>query len=925
VLPGVRRISDLPSQETYPEVHHGGLSAQDRKHVLEPGIRSSLDSIDTLGSRRSSAGSRRTNVGTLTTTRTLSGQRSLAGGRRAPNAWPHVETRGTRGRPLTPAGRARSTPSIRRITPLLTLLFACLASPAAAQVSTLSGRITDPQGALVAGASVRAAREDGSDLHRTSSGPTGEYRFDRLPDGAFAIEIEKTGFRRSVTLVAIAGAAHVTHDVALEVAGVDDAVVVTASGRPQAIAETSKAITVVDAPEIHARNAATLTDIVRFTPGVQVRDNGGPGQVAQLRIRGLRPDAAAVLVDGLRLRDASTTQGDVTSLLPALTFVAAERVEVLRGSGSSLYGTNAVGGVVNIVSAQGGGPLRAEAQTEAGSHGHYRTRGSVGGSAADGRLSFSAGGLQWNVLDGLDGDDETRSTAAQTRIRYRLGEATNVTARLLASNDFADLNVGPTASGIPAANVPETGIVEALAVAPGAIERANAGGPLIVGPANFVPGRNDPDSRRTSAFHTTAAQLQHVHSAALSVQGTYQRVGTRRTFRNGPAGAGFQSPAESVSQFEGTIDTIDARAIYLPASWMTLSAGYEFEREGYADLQDNNLPGADRVRTEATVTQQAHAIFGAAQLGFLDRRLQVALSGRSQWFVLDSPAFEAVGADNVYARVPLSAPPRALTGDVSAAYLLDASKTKLRAHAGNAYRAPGLYERFGGGFFPDPVSGAIVFSPYGDPRLAPDRYQTFDAGVDQYVWGERLLVSASAFWIDVESLTAFDFSGGIRPDTDPYGRSGGYLNGSGGFSRGVEVGLDARPSATLRLSASYTYTSAETADDITVPDFYKVPGVFAHTATLVATRQWGGRVDTSLDLFHASPAFGSYFAAGRPRAYRYAAFTRVGVTAGCRLTGSSAGSIRAYVRLDNLFDETYYQAGWLSVGRTAAVGVSVGR
>ena len=85
-----------------------------------------------------------------------------------------------------------------------------------------------------------------------------------------------------------------------------------------------------------------------------------------MRIRGLRPDAAAVLVDGLRLRDAATAQGDVTSFMSTLNFVAADRVEVLRGSGSSLYGTNAVGGVVNIVSREGGSPTRGDAQIEAG-------------------------------------------------------------------------------------------------------------------------------------------------------------------------------------------------------------------------------------------------------------------------------------------------------------------------------------------------------------------------------------------------------------------------------------------------------------------------------------------------------------------------------------------------------------------------------
>ncbi len=86
---------------------------------------------------------------------------------------------------------------------------------------------------------------------------------------------------------------------------------------------------------------------------MQVISNGGPGQLTQIRLRGLRADATAILVDGLRFRDAASTQGDAVDLLSGLYVVNADRIETLRGSASSLYGTNATGGVVNIVSHQG--------------------------------------------------------------------------------------------------------------------------------------------------------------------------------------------------------------------------------------------------------------------------------------------------------------------------------------------------------------------------------------------------------------------------------------------------------------------------------------------------------------------------------------------------------------------------------------------
>lgn len=795
-------------------------------------------------------------------------------------------------------------------------------APASTEAQPLSGRIIDAQGGVIGGARVRLAREDGATF-LTSSDDAGAFVFADVPPGTMVIEIEKPGFRTQVQVVTIARDAAATLDVRLDVGGIDDQVVVTATGQPQVTRETSKPLTTIDAQEIQARNASTLTEIVRFAPGVQVRDNGGPGQSASLRIRGLRPDAAAVLVDGLRFRDASTTQSDAQSFLANLNFVAAEKVEVLRGSGSSLYGTNAVGGVINIVTRAGGGDLRGEAQAESGTLGLTRVRGSVGGGAFDRRLSYSAGLLQLHLRDGLDGDDAARSSGGQGQARYRIDGATSLTLRLFGSDDRVALNTSPTTSGLPAGNIPDRVIIDAIPVPPDQIVRANAGLPFDAAGATFIPGRNDPDNRRASGFVTTALQLRQTTSSSLSWQASYQRVHSTRTFRNGPRGVAFQPAAETFGNYIGNIDTVDLRGYLSPASWLSLTAGYEFEREGYFDRQDNNLPDPRRLRTETRIAQQAHAAFGAAQIGLLDRRLQISLSGRAQGFRLDHPAFSAVGTRNAYEGLALDAPPRALTGDLSAAYLFAATSTKLRAHAGNAYRAASLYERFGGGFATDPVTTQVVFSPYGDPRLQPDRYRSVDGGVDQYFWHDRLLASATVFYTKVITLTAYDSSGRLRPETDPYGRSLGYINGSGGFSRGLETGIEARPTGTLRLSGSYTYTRAETTQDITVPGFYLVPGVFAHTVTLVATNQWR-RLDTTFDLFWGSASYASLSAAGRPRAFTYPSVTKAGLAAGYRIVGSGARPVRAYVKVDNLFDATYYQSGWRALGRTVLAGVSVG-
>jgi iron complex outermembrane receptor protein len=806
--------------------------------------------------------------------------------------------------------------------------FVCLltiaAAPALAQGTALSGGIRDPQGAAVPDTTVRVVREDGVVVRTATTNETGEYRIDQLPPGLFVVEITKTGFRRRTALVTISAGAPAALDIDLEVAGIDDTVVVTAAGVPQVTQETSKAVTIIEAQDMIARNETTLSEIVRFTPGVQIRNSGGPGQATSMRIRGLRPDASAVLVDGMRFRDASTIQADATSFLASLNFVAADRVEVLRGSGSSLYGTNAVGGVVNVVTRSGAGPLRSEAQIEAGSLGHFRARGSMSGGVLGDRLRYSAGALQSNLFDGLDGEDAARSTGGQGMVQYDFSATTNLMVRVLGSNDRVELNSSPTAGGIPADNIPQATIVDAIPVSPDQIERSNRGLPLQVGNATYIPGRNDPDSLRTSSFVTTALRFRHSGWAGLSWQASYQHVHTQRTFTNGVLGVGFQPAALNFSDIFGDIHTADARAYMAVRTWINLSFGYEFEQERFHDVQDDNLPAPRRTLTETRIRQNAHAGFGSAQLSLVDRRLQLSISGRAQGFNVSTPELTAVGIRNPYDGVAVSAPPGALTGDVSAAYFLPASETKLRVHSGNAFRAPALYERYGGGFSTDPLTDRLLFTAFGDPRLEPDRYQAIDAGIDQYLFGGALLVSATVFHNNVSSLTAFNATGGIRPDTDPFGRTQGYLNSSGGFSRGVEVAIDARPSSRLRLSGGYTYTRSETEEDITVPGFFLVPGVSAHTVTVVAAARWTERLDTAFDVFYGSESYGSFFAAGRPRAYRYPGFTKAAFVTGYRVMNRERLPLRVYVNIDNLFDQTYYETGWRNPGRTAVAGLSVG-
>jgi iron complex outermembrane receptor protein len=528
----------------------------------------------------------------------------------------------------------------------------------------------------------------------------------------------------------------------------------------------------------------------------------------------------------------------------------------------------------------------------------------IGGGMLNDRVKYAAGLLHLNVMRGVDGNDRNRSTGGQASVTYNPTPQTTLSGRFYGSDDFVQLNISPTAAGIPATNIPPAVIV-----------------PAVAGFTYFTD-RDDPDSRRASRFYTTAVKFQQVLSSAATVQTSYQRMHTLRIFANGPAGFGFQPAVANYSRFIGNIDTFDARASAKLSRWNQLTGGYEFERDTYDEIQDNNLPASQRIRTQTDIHQQANAWYFQDQSGLLQNRLQISLSGRAQTFALRHPRFQATGIANTYDRVHLVSPPKALMTDLSISYFLTTSGTKLRAHAGNAYRAPGLFERFGGGFFTSPATGELVFTPYGDPFLSPDRYNSVDGGIDQYIWHDLARISATYFYTRVVTITAFDLGTTVRPATDPYGRSSGYINGSGGLSRGLELAWEVRPASSFSLNGSYSYTRANLDRDITIPGFWRVLGAPRHAFTLVATKRIGTRATVAMDLTSISETYGNFTAAGRARAYRYPSFTKADISAAYDVWKTDSGTLRLNTRMENILNRKYYDLGWLAPGMTFVAGTA---
>jgi vitamin B12 transporter len=161
-------------------------------------------------------------------------------------------------------------------------------------------------------------------------------------------------------------------------------VVVTGSREPQPLDRVTSDVIVIDAERIRASTADSIEDLLRREAGMQVSRNGGPGQNASVFIRGAGSGNTVVLIDGVRI--GSATVGQVEFECIGLSQI--ERIEVLRGPGSSLYGADAVGGVIQIFTKRGEGDPRFFANGAVG--GYHSREGGFGASGSQGGLDYSA-------------------------------------------------------------------------------------------------------------------------------------------------------------------------------------------------------------------------------------------------------------------------------------------------------------------------------------------------------------------------------------------------------------------------------------------------------------------------------------------------------------------------------------------------------
>jgi len=767
---------------------------------------------------------------------------------------------------------------------VLVLSFPALAL--AQSVTDIHGRVVDERNATVAGAQVSLRSRSGAQFVALSDS-NGEYRFKGLPAGDYVIEAQANGFAifTSKALYLERGQS-LANDIQLQVEAVNGSVVITATGTAQNTDEISKAISVLNNQTIEQRRELTLTESVRGLPGVRVQQQGSYGALTTIRLRGQRNFDTAVLLDGLRIRDASDINGSAVPFMTDLLPVDLERVEVLRGSGSSIYGTNAVGGVINLMPKSGQGKPNFEFGFDGGNLAMFRER--IKGSGGLGqRAGYSFGITRLDVRHGVDGNDEYGNTAGAGRLEFNPTQAITISGQFFGTIANARVNDNPFA--LPAA------------FTRGLYPEAIAG-------VTFEPDFNNPDQGRRNRMLVGSVKLAHQVNDVVSYSLAYQHVGSRRRNYNGsqidPQFAAFYPFGDFafMSINNGGTDTFDARANLRLGRHNLATAGFEFEHES---IFQSSIPSFSAVNN-TTDTQKTIAIFGQDQIFLLNDRLQLSLGVRGQFF-----SVKAADRPDFLAAVD---PKNSITGDGAIAYFIRSSNTKLRAHVGNGFRAPSLFERFGQGTF-----ATAGFARFGDPTLKAEQSISVDGGFDQSMANDRARFGATYFYTRLQRTIAFrSFV------TDPLGvgRFFGYVNQPGGISRGVETYAEVVPWRNGNLRASYTYTNSDrfVSGAGAQPEYVIPKNLFSFDFS-----QRYRAVQFNFDLNYTGDYLAPVFESNFP--FRMAELTFPGyVKADLFVSYERPISERVGMTLfggaDNLFGVKYYENGFRAPGFVARGGVT---
>jgi len=520
-------------------------------------------------------------------------------------------------------------------------------------------------------------------------------------------------------------------------------VVISATKTEIPIKHVTSAVEVMTGEQMEQRRVRTVAEALRWAQGLAVFQSGGPGTTVGVRMRGGTPEQTLVLIDGAIVNSATIGSYDFANL----TSDNVERIEILRGSQGMMWGSDAMGGVINITTKRGRETSNIGAFVEYGSFTTIREGATLSGKKG---IFDAAGALtRWD-------------TANFSAINYRRGAS---------ERDGFHNWQGSVRLGV---DLPKDGRLEFNFRWMNGITNLDgfAFNPLTFGsdPADILGARTQSQQYVYSGSYmqpitnwwSQKLTLARATESLITASGTVER-----NLVTGAVGVPFAFNSE----INTTSNRIEWQHDFQIAKPLAVTAGYQF-REQIGENFDT-LTGTTTVPSKVI---SSNAGFAEAKLNLWDRVFGTAGIRQDEYNVFGS----------------------ATTYRLTGGYLHKETGTKLRGSYGTGFRAPTINQLF----FPD----------FGNPNLKPEKSKSMDVALEQYLFNDRVFLSAGYFWNRYQNLILSVF--------DPVGcgfTTFGFCAQNIGASRAEGIEASAKLQLvrdkpwvkSLDLQFQYTYTSTE--------------------------------------------------------------------------------------------------------------------
>ncbi len=552
--------------------------------------------------------------------------------------------------------------------------------------ATVTGAVTDPDGRGVAGARVIVTTALGA-VTDAITDDRGAYEIARLGPGDYALRVVVDGFQADPIDISVANADQRDVNVRLRVSAMAESIMVSAAEIDVPLSRAAANVTVISGTELQTRQIVTVADALRAVAGLSIVRSGGRGAITSLFPRGGGSNYTLVLVDGMRLNSfgggydfAHLSADDV------------ERIEIVRGPQSAVFGSDAIGGVVQIVTRRGGRP-RVEGLVEGGSQGTART--TAGASGSTGAWNWG-GSVEHSQSDGFIGTTSTGVRVGNDDDQLTRGSATLGWLGSNGADVLISTNIGRDERGFP--------------------------GPFGSDPIGAYSGV-DLVSRGVNNLRQIGSRVLHPWSPRLRqrIEANFTDLTSDFSSQYGPSTSGsrrFDSRIQEDASFNAVFGA---------------SGGVEFIHErGSSSFVTGTAGGA--LPIERSVT----GIYGELRVA-QGERLFATLGIR-----LDHLTRDAVEADP-FAFSPRPAFPsqtiESVNPRIAVGYLLTdprskAAATRIRANVGTGIRQPNVFE--------------IAFTD--NSNLQPERNRSVDAGIEQQLAGGAVDIMATAFFNRYDDL-----------------------------------------------------------------------------------------------------------------------------------------------------------------------------